>query len=581
MRKGTLIILLLFFSVNVFAQWKSFYPEKNKKQKENKNKKTQDTKGQFDNYFFLGLQAKALENYVEALEFFNKCININNNEPDPFYQSAIINQQLGNYSLSIEQIKKANNLKQDNRWYIITYAELLFSTQDYKNAAIQYKRIIDIEPSNEQLYFMLSDTYIYNNEFKKAIKVYDDLEKIKGLDKFISLQKHKLYMQLNDKKASIIELESFLEKQPNNVELLHVLAETCLLNDEKEKAFEAFKKISKIEPENGRVHLTLANYYREENQNNKSYEELKLAFKSLDLDIDTKIRIVASYFQLFELDTVMLEQALELTEIIVFLYPEEAKAYALYADILYANNNIEEAKKNYLLVIEKDKTKIEVWRQVLFIQAEENDFLSMQETSEEALLYFPADPFLYYFNGISKKRFKKYQEAIISLETGIEFIIDNKLLLIEFYSSLGDCYHAINNHHFSDSIYEKVIQLDPDNAIVLNNYSYYLSLRKKDLEKAKQMSKKSNEIDPNNGTYQDTYAWILYQKKEYKEAKDWIIKALNNGSEKSPVVNEHYGDILYRLGNKEEAYIQWQKAKKLGEASDLLDKKIKDKKLYE
>jgi len=44
---------------------------------------------------------------------------------------------------------------------------------------------------------------------------------------------------------------------------------------------------------------------------------------------------------------------------------------------------------------------------------------------------------------------------------------------------------------------------------------------------------------------------------------------------------EHYGDVLYQLGEKEAALQQWQKAKQTGKASDLIDKKIKDKKLYE
>ena len=68
---------------------------------------------------------------------------------------------------------------------------------------------------------------------------------------------------------------------------------------------------------------------------------------------------------------------------------------------------------------------------------------------------------------------------------------------------------------------------------------------------------------------------------QYEEAKKWILKALNNGSSDSPVVVEHYGDILYKLGEEKDAIIQWKNAKKLGEASDFLDKKIKEGKLYE
>jgi tetratricopeptide (TPR) repeat protein len=218
---------------------------------------------------------------------------------------------------------------------------------------------------------------------------------------------------------------------------------------------------------------------------------------------------------------------------------------------------------------------------VLFIQAEQNDFEGMLKTSKESLEYFPADPLFYYFNGVSNKWFKNYDVAINSLEIGAEFVVDNQNLLLECYSSLADVYHTTKQYKLSDEYYEKVLEIDPNNILVLNNYAYYLSVRKTNLEKAKEMSFRSNELEPNNGTYQDTYAWVLYELKEYELAKEWLLKALLNGSDKSAVVVEHYGDILYRLGEVYEALNQWKKAKELGDASEFLDKKIKEGKLYE
>ena len=122
---------------------------------------------------------------------------------------------------------------------------------------------------------------------------------------------------------------------------------------------------------------------------------------------------------------------------------------------------------------------------------------------------------------------------------------------------------------------------NPNNAIVLNNYSYYLSLRKFNLEKAQKMSYKCNELEPNNGTYQDTYAWILYCLEDYDNARLWIEKALKNGGDKSAVIIEHYGDILFKLGEKKEAIDQWKKAKLIDSGSELLDKKIKNEDLFE
>ncbi|MEC7863794.1 MAG: tetratricopeptide repeat protein, partial [Bacteroidota bacterium] len=535
----------------------------------------------FDTHLFNGLKAKSLEDYDEALKYFGKCIKLDDKNPTPFYESAIINTANGSYAIAIEQIKTAERLAPTNRWYLLLYAEILFNKQDFVNAAIQYKKLITLEPGNEELYFKLSDVYIYSNNFKKAIGVYDDLEAHKGVDKTLSMQKHKLYRELNDIEGAINELSAILNVFPDDIEALEILAELYLLNDEKDKAFELFKGLAIIAPNNGRIHLTLADYYREIGDNEKSYKELKLAFKSTKLNIDVKVRILASYYQLIALNEDMAAQAYELAEILIEAHPEDLKARAVFADILYADNQYQEAKEQYLIILEKDKSKREIWGQVLFIQAEDSDFEGMLKTSKEALEYFPADPLFYYFNGASNKWAENYDEAINSLKTGVEFVIDNQNLLLEFHSSLADAYHTVKQHKLSDEHYERALEIDPNNVLVLNNYAYYLSVRKTNLEYAKEMSLKCNELEPDNGTYQDTYAWVLYKLKEYELAKEWLLKALLNGSDKSAVVVEHYGDILYKLGEVDEALAQWKKAKKLGGDSDFLIQKIEEGKLYE
>ena len=568
-------------SAQTFAQWKSYYPEAKNKKKEVNNKAIDKDNFLYDTHLFNALKAKSLENYEEALKQFQKCIKLNTKQALPFYESALINKNQGNLDLAQEQIKRATTLEKNNRWYQLTYAEILFSKQNFKNAAVEYKKLILLEPGNEELYYFLADAYIYDKDFLKAIVVYDDLEKNKGVDKMISMQKHKLYMELQKKKNAINELLKLIDAYPNDIEALEILSEVYLLNDEKQKAFEIFKKLAIIDPDNGRIHLTLADYYRENGDNNQSFEELKLAFKSTKLGIDIKVQILVSYFQLLAVNDSMRQQADELSKLLISTHKDNPKAHAVYADILYTENKFQEAKKHYLIVLEKDKTKSQVWSQVLFIQAEQNDFSGMLETSDEALTYFPTDPLFYYFNGVSNKWFKHNNEAILALEMGIEFVIDNEMLLLEFYSSLADLHYVMGNDNVSDSLYEKVLDIDSENVLVLNNYAYYLSVRKVKLEKAKEMSLKCNEIEKDNGTYQDTYAWVLYQLSEYEMAKEWIEKSLANGSDASAVVVEHYGDILYQLGDKEGAIKQWKIANTLGEASKFLTQKIEEGKLYE
>ena len=160
-------------------------------------------------------------------------------------------------------------------------------------------------------------------------------------------------------------------------------------------------------------------------------------------------------------------------------------------------------------------------------------------------------------------------------------MVNNRALLEQFYSYLGEAYNQVGNKQACYEAFELALTLNPDNSFILNNYAYYLTLDKTKLEKAEEMAKKAVDLDPYNNNNLDTYAWALYQLGKYEEALNWIKKAYQNGGDSSGVVNEHYGDILYKLVNKEEALSYWKKAKTMKDYSDLLDKKIKEGKLYE
>lgn len=575
------LILLIIFNLSSFAQWRSYYPEGKVSKKEQQKISDEKNKQMFVSDLFSALKAKSLEDYDEALRYFDKCQKTDPSHPLPFYESAIINAGNGSFDIATEQIKTATKLGPENNWYLLLYAQILFNKQDFINSAIQYKKLISADPRNEDFYFKLAEAYIYSNQIRKAITTYNDLEKNKGINKTLSMQKHSLYRELNDIRGAIKELKALLNKFPDDVEAMEILAELYLLNNEKEKAFKLFEEISDIKPDNGRLYLVLADYYREIGDEEKSYDNLKLAFNSKTLNIDAKIRVLISYYELIGLGEKIRDQAYELAEILIKIHPEDLKSRAVFADILYIDNQYHKAKEQYLIILQIDKSKNEIWNQVLFIQAEENDFEGMLKTSQEAVEYFPADPLFYYFNGFANRQFENYEKAITSLETGIEFVVENQKLLLEFYSSLADIYHTKKQHNLSDNYYEKALSIDSNNILVLNNYAYYLALRKVNLERAKKLSFRCNVLEPENGTYQDTYAWVLYALKEYKMAEKWLLKSLLNGGDQSPVIVEHYGDVLYKLGDRKNALKQWKKAKSLGVASEFLNQKIQEGKLYE
>lgn len=535
----------------------------------------------FKRLFFDANKERILGNYDMAETLFSQALKIDPNSAPTMYELANIYSFQNNKNQALFYSKKAASIDPKNVWYQLLYASCLKENKMIPEVATVYERLVKDNPENYDFYYELANVYLYLNKSNDAVKIYNKIEEAIGVTEESSMQKLKIYKKTNTFDKAVDEAKKLIKTFPKEAKYYGILGELYQEKGMNEKALEAYNDLIKIDSTNAYVHLSLADYYRNLKQNDKAFQEIKLAFKSKELDIDTKVKILLSYYDITENFPELKTDSDELCKIIVEVHPDEAKAFAVYGDFLYRDKKFDLARTQYRKAIALDKEKYALWNQLLVIESELNDQISMQKESKEALELFPNQPLPYFFNGISNYQLKNYAEAISVLTEGKEFVFDNNLLLAQFYSTIGDAQNQLKKHEESDAAFDKSLEYDPSNVYVLNNYAYFLSLRNKNLEKAETMSKKANALQPNSSTFQDTYGWILYQMKKYDDAKVWIGKAIDNGGKTNATLLEHYGDILFQLGETESAIKYWVDAKKNGGNSTLLDKKIADKKLYE
>ena len=535
----------------------------------------------FEYIFFNANKEKMLGNYSLAATLFLQCVKIDPTSATPYYELSNIYTYNNEKDKALECAAKSAILDPKNNWYQLLYADCLQDKKKYSEAAAVYQTILKNSPDKIEYYYELADLYLAANKPQDALKTYDKIEEKIGVNDQGNVQKVRIYRQLKSSDKSLKELEKLIKAFPNESKYYGMLGEIYEETNQKEKAIQAYNTLMKVDPGNPFGHLSLGEYYYSEKQPAKALEEYKLAFVSKRLDIDTKVKILLNYYAVSELKTELRSDALVLCRLLVETHPDEAKSYSMYGDLLYRDKLLKEARGAYRKANELDKSKYAIWNQILIIDSELTDTEAMLTDSKLCIELFPTQPLPYLFNGLSNIQKKKYKEAIDVLNEGKGLVLENKPLSSQFYASLGDANHSLKNYKESDEAYDKALEIDPKNIYVLNNYAYYLSVRNEKLEKAEAMSKKTNELEPNNNSYLDTYGWILYQSKKYSDAKIWIEKALENGGRNNSVILEHYGDILYQLGDKEKALEYWIEAKKKGQGSDFLDKKVSDKKLYE
>ncbi len=527
--------------------------------------------------FIEGCKERMKGNIELAENRFKECLKLDPSSAAAKYELGSLYRFNGLADEALKYAKECANADPTNEWYQLLYIECLHSKRQYAQAAEVYLRLTKTFPNRSEFQESLAAEYMYSGNYEKSFKTYDDLEKKFGQNETFTLNKIKLLRQLKKNTEAEIEFKKLIQSNPNETRYYTYLAEFYQDINQNDKAMDAYKEALKVDPKNAMVHLALADYYKLQNDKDNFYKEVKIAFENPDLEVDTKLKILESYYELSEANSTYKDQAMELCNIALKLHSSSADIHNIYADFLLKDKKLKEAQVEYNEAIKLDKSRFSIWQQLMYVESELNDYKTLESHSAEAIELFPTNALPYYFNAIANIQLKQYSTAITALEDGIEFVYNNKPLLIEFYSNLGNAYNDIKNHERSDKAYDDALKVDPDNASVLNNYAYYLSLRKVNLEKAEKFSKRSNELAPNNRSYIDTYGWILYQQGKYKEAEEWLSKAVKMGTKSA--ISEHYGDVLYKLNRKEEALQYWQEAKSAGGGSEGLDKKITEKKL--
>jgi len=373
-----------------------------------------------------------------------------------------------------------------------------------------------------------------------------------------------------------------IDAHPGHSQYVLALVEMLFNNGKTEEALTKVLNSLEAYPNQPDLHLAAYTLYKEKRELETAQTYLVRAFSNTDLAGEVKAKAYAEILGetksqrrdalLEQLRGLMLEHHPRDPSVLStlgdeqLLAPNKAGALAYYKQALESNPRLEPVLQNTVTL--------------MFELGE--DFAEIEKYTVMAVEEFPEKPEFWFFYGTSKLAQKNYQEAASSLEKALELNNGiNKQLTILAKGQLGDAYHYLNQKEEAYNNYEEVLALNPDNDHILNNYAYFLSLDKKELEKAKAMSKKLVSKFPTNATYLDTHAWVLFQLKEYEDAKQFMKQALDYQAAPSGVMYEHYGDILYQLGKKQEALVYWKKAQELEDASDLLNKKIKDRQYYE
>ncbi|CAM4227226.1 tetratricopeptide repeat protein [Cytophagaceae bacterium 50C-KIRBA] len=481
---------------------------------------------------------------------------------------------------ALKYAQKANELSPYSLDYGLLYGDLLLQERKSKEAIACFLKLIQYDSMQPDVNLRLAQAYLWNNQGDEALKALKSAEPWIGDFPEIIRTKQYIYLKNEQWEEAIQEGMNFVANNPEEPLFAWEQMEYWWHLSTWKGAKLALEQLSTDFPNDGQVALLNANVRVHEKNFAEALSFLERCLADSDMHIELFSQVTLETFELMSGQGDW-DKAYAFLQRAVTAFPKEPRFVAMQGDLWMSISKFQEGQKAYIKAARNGGGKFEVWTRIIQLDFEMNALDSVQVHTREALEAYPNQGFLWFQMGFAQYMQGKSKEALASFESASPYVQEKDSWYVQLFALMGDAYHALGNYRDSDMSFEKVLAKSPEEEHVLNNYSYYLSLRKEKLDKAAKMAKLLTDKFPKNGTYLDTFAWVLYQQKDYNKALQYIELALKDEKQSSSTVWEHYGDILFRLGKLEEAVKAWEKAKSLEGASPNLFKKIEKRQIIE
>ncbi len=516
--------------------------------------------------FIEGKTFELQDNYIAAVGKYEAALKIEK-AAGIYYTLSKLYYNVSQYQKALDNGLEALKRDPDNADYEENVADCYIIFNDYKNALIYLKEVSEKKPDDINILYNVGRIYEALKQPSEAIKCYEKITENYQYDETVLERMVDIYEGYKDYANVAATIEKLLTLDPTDTQLKLSAAAAYMKIPDYDSALKIYEEILKTDPKNKDVQTEAIKIYFRENRINEAFEKYGKLIDRDTVDFTTKIGIAAAFLEASAEDSASLNVAKSILTTLKNAYPNEWMPDYYLALIDAKENNVGLAEQKLKDVLARADTSTEAYVQVGFFYYEANRFPDAFDVFKKGVEKFPQDFRLNYFAGNTLYRMGREKDAIPYLEAAYS-ITPSDLNVI---SNLGLIYD--NEHMDSDCerIYDEAVKLYPDNALILNNYAYYLAVRGKRLKEAEEMSRKSLEKEPNNSSYLDTYGWVMFKMKDYKNAKNYVEKAIKAGGDAT--LYEHLGDINEATGDIVTALKDWNEAlKKEPDNKDLIYK---------
>lgn len=409
---------------------------------------------EFENYYYESLKQKGIENYDKAIEALEKCKNIQPENPIVFFELGKNYLSQKKYKDAYDNFEKVTKIDPKNRWAWVGMYDVCYDTRDFNQAIIIVQKMVEFKPDYRE---DLVSLYMNTQQFDKALDLINELNETVGKSEKRELYKADILRDAKYQGSEKANLIDKIKKNPkdeaNYIALIYMYSQS----NQEEKALEIAKQLEKEIPTSDWAQVSLFKFHINNNDGDKVVKSMNTVLASDKIDKKIKHRIL-NEFLIFSKNNPQYDKDLD-KAIGYFDNDKEVKVAKEIAKFYQSKKDWTKAIKYYEMHLKNATDDMETILLLMQAYTENLQFDKLAKISEEQLQLFPTQPQLYYYNGLANNQLKNYKKAKDVLESGIDFIIDDTILEINFNLQLGEASNGLGDMKKKDLYFSKANQL--------------------------------------------------------------------------------------------------------------------------
>ncbi|MEW4922423.1 tetratricopeptide repeat protein [Algibacter sp. 2305UL17-15] len=404
----------------------------------------------FQEFFFEALKQKGIENYQRSIDALLQCVDIDKSPAILYFELGKNYMKLKNFGAAEDAFKEAVNKSPDNEWYLDELYGYYVSQNDLKKALKTVQQLVKYHPDYKE---DLASLYLKMEKFDDALEILDELDASFGVSASRDIMRNRIYKVTGRAEEQIENLESRIDNNPDKESNYLALIFRYSEQNDKEKAFETAKELLKINPNSQIAHLALYKFYLDDDNTEEAIKSMKIVVKSHEIKPDAKVKVLSDFVNFVKKNPQYEQDLIEATT----LLDGKTDAKTLSDLGLYYLNKGEGQKAlNYFQdALKLDGDNFNILKHVLLLHIDLKQFDRAETKSESAIQTYPAQPLFYLINGVALNELNRPNEAIETLESGLDWIVDDAKMETDFYKQLAQAYTALNNTAKSKSFMDK------------------------------------------------------------------------------------------------------------------------------